>query len=202
MSIGYIAVYCSEIKDYLKQDKAIIHHCTAFNKILCNQVLLMASYLMLVEGDNLTNVWKTFAAKFDSDLEPYRDSGTRTNTFGLTNFVVLQALHKATQLKWFDVNRFNSKEYFRLNQLDQGDINWIIPGCILAMSSPSSSQKDRALKPSTFINYFLTQRVKTVVRLNEKMYSHEAFESHDISVYDMEYPDGSNPPDEIIVEFI
>lgn len=70
------------------------------------------------------------------------------------------------------------------------------------MSSPSSTNKDGALKPNFFINYFLTHRVKSVVRLNEKLYNHDAFERSDIDVYDMEYPDGSNPPDEIIVEFI
>lgn len=93
--MGYIAVYCSEIKDFLKQDKIVIHHSTTFNKILCNQILLMAAYLILVEGQSLSSVWKSFAAKYDSDLEPYRDSGTRSNTFGLNNFVVLQALSKA-----------------------------------------------------------------------------------------------------------
>ena len=34
------------------------------------------------------------------------------------------------------------------------------------------------------------------------MYEHSAFENKGIEVYDMEYPDGSNPPDDIIVEFI
>jgi cell division cycle 14 len=157
---------------------------------------------MLVDGDSLRTVWNTFAGKIDNKLDSYKDSGTRHNSFGLTNYDCLGALQKAVQLKWYDVKRFNSKEYFKLNQLNEGDINWVIPGCILAMSSPSSSLKDGALKPNFFINFFLTHRVKSVVRLNEKMYNHDTFKRSDIEVYNMEYPDGSNPPDEIIVEFI
>ena len=164
--------------------------------------MLISAFLLLVEKESLRNIWHDFAAKMDKLGEPYRDSGTRHNAFTITNHDCLQALNKAVQLRWYDINRFNSQEYFQLNQLDQGDINWMIPGSILAMSSPSSSQRDGALKPSFFINYFITHRVKSVVRLNEKMYSHEQFENSDIDVYDMEYPDGSNPPDEIIVEFI
>ena len=34
------------------------------------------------------------------------------------------------------------------------------------------------------------------------MYPHNDFEDEGVKVYDMEYPDGSHPPDEIIVKFI
>jgi protein-tyrosine phosphatase len=70
------------------------------------------------------------------------------------------------------------------------------------MSSPSSTNKDGALKPSFFVEMFLYNKVKAVVRLNEKMYSHGEFERNDIQVFNMECPDGTNPPDEIIREFI
>ena len=40
-------------------------------------------------------------------------------------------------------------------------------------------------------------KVGTIVRLNERMYNHAEFENNGIQVVEMEYPDGSNPPDHI-----
>jgi len=106
------------------------------------------------------------------------------------------------QRKWYFQAKFNTAEYLRLNQLDQGDMNWIIPGKILAMSSPSTNTRDGGLKPSYFFPVFRLHRVRTVVKLNEKMYSSHLFEEEGIKVEDLEYPDGSNPYDDTIVDFI
>ena len=97
---------------------------------------------------------------------------------------------------------FNVDEYHRYNQLDYGDINWIIPGKILAFSSPSTNKRDGALKPTFFLPIFRFHGVGSVVRLNEKMYPHDDFENEGVKVYNMEFPDGSNPPDEITSSFI
>lgn len=72
----------------------------------------------------------------------------------------------------------------------------------MALSSPSTDKRDGCLKPSFFFPIFRYHRVSTVIRLNEKMYPHEAFEDEGVKVIDMEYPDGSNPYDETIVKFI
>ena len=49
---------------------------------------------------------------------------------------------------------------------------------------------------------FNFNRVRCVIRLNEKMYDPCHFEEKGIKVHNMEYPDGSNPTDDIIVSFI
>ena len=51
-------------------------------------------------------------------------------------------------------------------------MNWILPGQILAMSSPSSYNIDGALKPNEYLKFFRKHNVTTVVRLNERMYQH------------------------------
>ena len=132
----------------------------------------------------------------------YCDSGQHVNSYQLEVIHCLQALEKAIQKRWYNYLTFNIDEYMRLNQLDYGDINWIIPGKILAFSSPSTNKRDGCLKPSFFLPVFRFHAVCSVIRLNEKMYPHSEFEDDGVKVYDMEYPDGSNPYDEIIVEFI
>ena len=66
------------------------------------------------------------------------------------------------------------------------------------MSSPSTNSRDGALKPSFFFPIFRFHRIKAIVKLNEKMYNYNLFEEEGIQVYDLEYPDGSNPYDDTI----
>ena len=94
LNIGYINIYCKEIQDYLRQDKVVIHHCTPFPKIMCNQIMLVASYLILCHKYNARNSLSKFD-KIDRDLVPYCDSGSRFNSFSLTNFDCMHALEKA-----------------------------------------------------------------------------------------------------------
>jgi protein-tyrosine phosphatase len=37
-----------------------------------------------------------------------------------------------------------------------------------------------------------------LIRLNSKLYNDNEFEKEGIKIYDLEYPDGSNPSDKII----
>lgn len=66
------------------------------------------------------------------------------------------------------------------------------------MSSPSTYEQDGGLKPKRYIPFFLKSRVKTLIRLNSKLYNDDDFEKQGIKIYDLEYPDGSNPTNKII----
>lgn len=73
--------------------------------------------------------------------------------------------------------------------LDEGDINWIIPGRLAAMSSPALNMSE-GLRPIFYFDYFDKCNVTAVVRLNEKLYVEEDFTERGIRVYPMEFPDG------------
>ena len=104
---------------------------------------------------------------------PYCDSGVRANDFSINVLDCLQAIEFAYKKRWFSA-RFNTTTYFKLSKVDEGDLNWIIPGKILAMSSPASNDRD-GLKPRFFLNLFKFNKVASVVRLNERMYKDEEF---------------------------
>jgi hypothetical protein len=53
-----------------------------------------------------------------------------------------------------------------MHRLDNGDMNWIIPKKILALSSPTEKRKD-GLPASFFVDRFKKLGVRSVVRLNE-----------------------------------
>lgn len=80
-------------------------------------------------------------------------------------------------------------------------MNWIIPGKILAMCSPSLSKLE-GRPPETYVDYFKNNKVKAIVRLNEKLYVETLFTENDIRIYKMELKDGSNPDTHAIINFI
>jgi hypothetical protein len=48
-------------------------------------------------------------------------------------------------------------------------MNWIVPGKILALSSPTSKKND-GLSPEAFLENFEKLKIKAVIRLNEPLY--------------------------------
>lgn len=57
-------------------------------------------------------------------------------------FDCLQGLEYAIRLKWYIPKEFNLKDYEEYERVDNGDMNWIIPGKFLAFSSPSPTPYD------------------------------------------------------------
>ena len=45
-------------------------------------------------------------------------------------------------ISWYDPKTFKTKEFEEYANVDNGDMNWIIPNKFLAFSSPSPSQYD------------------------------------------------------------
>ena len=69
------------------------------------------------------------------------------------------------------------------------------------MSSPALSKLE-GRPPETYLDYFKNNKVKAIVRLNEKLYVETLFIDNDIRIYKMEQYDGSNPNIHAIINFI
>ena len=54
----------------------------------------------------------------------------------------LKALEYAIKFKWYNFKKFNTKEYDYYEQVENGDLNVIIPNKFIAFSGPSSEKKD------------------------------------------------------------
>ena len=132
-----------------------------------------------------------------SSLEPFRDAGEEPSDFELSVSDCLKGLEKAVSLGWYNFNTFDYKEYEFNHKLDNGDMNWIIPKRILALSSPTDSYASGGVPPSEFVKKFKDMKIKAIIRLNEKLYSEEEFEREGIKVHDLEFLDGSCPSDVI-----
>ena len=72
----------------------------------------------------------------------YIHAGKEQYSFEVTLLDCFKAFENAKIRRWFDPNNFNSKEYDNFSHIDEGDLNWIIPGQILAMASPSINRSE------------------------------------------------------------
>ena len=84
-----------------------------------------------------------------------------------------------------------------------GDLNWILHGKIIAFAGPESRRRmdaggHCAVTPSDLIPYFKRKNIGLVVRLNDKCYDEQDFISAGIGHFDCIYPDGSCPPKSIL----
>ena len=87
--------------------------------------------------------------------------------------------------------------------IQNGDLNWIIQGKIMAFAGPSykktvSPEGYCTLAPSDYIPYFKARNVGLVVRLNKKNYEEQDFIKAGIDHLDQFYLDGSCPPMKIL----
>src|ERR1700761_4924780 len=98
-----------------------------------------------------------------------RDAGEEPSDFECTVSDCLRGLEKAIALGWYSFASFDYKEYETNHRLDNGDMNWIIPRKILALSSPTDVRKD-GLPPEHFVEKFKNMKIKAIIRLNERMY--------------------------------
>ena len=74
------------------------------------------------------------------DFEAFRDAGKGICTYKCTVLDCLRGLEYAMRLGWFDFNKFDNNQYEHFENIDNGDLNWIIPGKMVAFSSPSDQK--------------------------------------------------------------
>jgi len=98
---------------------------------------------------------------------------------------------------------FNVEEYEYFEQVENGDLNWLVRDKILAFAGPQAQKLITPegfcmLTPADYIPYFMKQNVKLVIRLNKKCYEESDFEKVGIDHVEHYYLDGSCPPLEIL----
>ena len=183
----------------------IFHYTSLDYKKRANAAYLMGAYMVIFMHKTAEEAWAYFQDVKPSFV-PFRDAICGECTYKCTILDCLRGLKYAMDLGWYNPKTFNVKEYEEYEKVDNGDMNWIIPGKFMAFSSPSPTEYDsegyRVFTPKDYVPLFKKFGITTVVRLNKPTYERNDFIKNGINHLDLYFLDGSTPSEEIIDTFL
>eukprot|EP00826_Nyctotherus_ovalis_P012785 TRINITY_DN13405_c0_g1_i5.p1 TRINITY_DN13405_c0_g1~~TRINITY_DN13405_c0_g1_i5.p1 ORF type:complete len:141 (-),score=17.94 TRINITY_DN13405_c0_g1_i5:598-1020(-) len=133
----------------------------------------MGAYQVLCLSRSASEAWKPFE---EEDFIDYRDAMKGPCTYKCSIYHCLEALEWAQKLGWYNRLTFNLAEYQYYSSIENGDMNWIIPGKLLAFSSPTDAEKGAegfSFSPEFYVPIFKKLGVVAVIRLTKKDYDRE-----------------------------
>lgn len=150
-----------------------IYHYTSLDPVKrVNAAFLIGAYQVLVLGKSAVEAWEKFERL--RQFPDYRDASLGVCTYRCTVLHCLRGLEIAMKLNWVSYDAFDVEEYEKYERLENGDMNWIIPGKLLAFSCPATSAEDeggwRCFTPEDYVPVFRRLGVDAVIRLNKKTY--------------------------------
>jgi len=181
------------------------HHTSLDNAKRANAACLMGCFQVIILGRSAEEAWEPFS-KVQPALAEFRDASYTNSPYRCSTLDCLRGLEYAIKLKWFDIKKFNLRDYEFYERVENGDMNWIIPGKCMAFSGPADKSKDPdgyiRWTPEDYVPIFKKFGITMVVRLNNKQYDEERFKKNGIKHTDLYFLDGSCPSDEIIDTFL
>lgn len=139
-------------------------------------------------------------------LTPFRDASGGSSSYRLSIYDILCGLEKGIQLGWYNFKTFDVHEYEYYEKVENGDLNWIIPGKIIALMGPSGKSQDKSGNrhhtPEDYEPLFKHLGVERVIRLNKACYSKKRFTKFGFKFTDLYFLDGSTPSKDIVYDFI
>ena len=173
-----------------------------------NAAAAVGAHAVLMRGLSAEAALRPLAPLLAS-LPPFRDASSGSMLYGLDVRSVVAGLARAREagfLRWHAGERFAVEEYEHYEQVENGDLNWIVPGKLLAFSGPSATPRHpsgwRTFVPEDYLPYFRARRVTAVVRLNRRVYDAARFRDNGVRHHELYFPDGSCPTPAILASFL
>ena len=164
----------------------------------------MCAFMVVILKMDAEQAYRQFKI-YQPYLKSFRDASKGDCFYECTVLHCLEGLQEAIRRGWYDFKTFNAKEYEHYEKVENGDLNWIIPGKFMAFMGPVD-QRDSVHRyghaASSYVNIFKHLNVTKVVRLNEHKYDARSFINKGVEHEDMIFMDGSTPPDDIVDQFL
>lgn len=209
LDLSCVTQYCrlldTTLKDPSLKSKRIIHFCSHDPKKRANAAFLICAYRVVVLRESADAVFEMFGSIYPPFLA-FRDALRIACPYECSILDCLKGLEKAIELGWYDWACFDIESYDFFGEVDNGDMNWVVPGKFLAFAGPCPQSIDAdgfpAFTPEDYVPIFRDADIKLVVRLNNKQYDRRRFIDHGIKHVDLYFTDGSCPSNEIISKFL
>eukprot|EP00927_Polykrikos_kofoidii_P072168 TRINITY_DN68319_c0_g1_i1.p1 TRINITY_DN68319_c0_g1~~TRINITY_DN68319_c0_g1_i1.p1 ORF type:complete len:507 (-),score=57.75 TRINITY_DN68319_c0_g1_i1:136-1656(-) len=205
MTFRYCKMMEAMLKDPMFADMRIVHYCSHEPDKRANSAFLITAYMVIAHRKTAETAFDPFTNVYPNFM-PFRDATRGVCTFQLTILDCLKGLETSIKLGWFDWHKFEVESYEFHHEVENGDINWIIPDRFLAFTGPCATSKDAdgfpAFTPEDYVPIFRSAGIVLVVRLNSKQYEKRRFIENGIKHVDLYFRDGSIPPADIISKFL
>uniref|UniRef100_A0A3P9P346 protein-tyrosine-phosphatase n=1 Tax=Poecilia reticulata TaxID=8081 RepID=A0A3P9P346_POERE len=210
LNLAMLYKYCcklnKKLKSFTMSRKKLVHFTSYDQKKRANAAFLIAAYSVIYLKRSPDEAYRTLISGNNTPYLPFRDAAVADSTFHLAVLDCLQGVHKALQHCFLDFETFSFEEYEHYERVENGDMNWIIPGKILAFSSPHARNRVEngypLHGPEAYFEFFSQNNVTDVVRLNKKLYESRRFEDAGFEHHDFFFMDGSTPSDLIVRRFL
>ncbi|XP_013995118.1 dual specificity protein phosphatase CDC14AB isoform X1 [Salmo salar] len=215
LNLGMLYRYCCKLNKKLKSGffqsfthsrKRVIHYTSYDQRKRANAAVLIGAYSVIYLKRSPEEAYRTLISGNNTAYLPFRDAALGDCTYNLTILDCLQGIRKALQYGFFNFETFDVEEYEHYERVENGDMNWIIPGKMLAFSGPHPRSKIEngypLHAPEAYFPYFQEHHVTAVVRLNRKIYDGRRFTDGGFEHHDLFFVDGTTPSDLITRRFL
>jgi cell division cycle 14 len=193
------------MRDPNYEQNRVFHYCTSERADkMVNGAFLMGAFMIIILKYNAEQAYAKFKP-YHSLFKDYRDASKGDCFYKCTLLYVFQGLEHALKFGWYDFRTFNVKEYEHYERVENGDMNWIIPGKFAAFMGPiekRDANQRYGHHPSKYVDIFKKNNITRVIRLNEEKYNKKFFLEAGIAHNDLFFIDGSTPPDNIVDAFM
>lgn len=152
---------------------------------------------------------------------PFRDASCGQSTYHLTVLDCMRGLQRARDARLLnfadppeeeEVARphrldmpFDCGAYEYYERVENGDLNWVVPGKLIAFSGPHARRAQwsgyQSLAPEDYWAPFKSFGVTAIIRLNKRLYDRRRFTEGGFRHHDLFFPDGACPTPAIVDRF-
>ncbi|XP_018366356.1 PREDICTED: dual specificity protein phosphatase CDC14B isoform X2 [Trachymyrmex cornetzi] len=211
LNLAVLYRYCQKVNKKLKgialSKKKLVHYTTMDSEKRVNAAFLIGSYAILYCKRTAQEVYECLTKSPNSpSFIMFRDASVGPPCYQISLRDCLSAIYKCHRLGFFNFEDFCVKEYEHFERVENGDLNWIVPGKFIAFCGPHARSKMEdgypLHGPEWYFTYFRRNNVTTIIRLNKKVYDAASFTDAGFFHKDLFFMDGSTPTDAIMHQFL
>ncbi|GJQ68043.1 putative phosphatase [Trypoxylus dichotomus] len=209
LNISMLYHYCMKLNKKLNcvslENKRIVHTTTSDQQRRANAACLIGSYSIIYLKYDPIKAFNTLSQNNKMKYIDFRDASLG-EAYTISLMDCLNGIYKAFNLGFFDFSTFNYVQYEHYERVENGDLNWIVPGKFVGFCGPQNKAKNvkgyPIHSPEFYFKYFQKNNITCVIRLNKKAYDSNKFINAGFCHYDLYFVDGSTPTDKILSEFL
>lgn len=184
LNLAMVHRYSRELARLLKDknyaENRVFHYCSSDKPDkMVNGAFLMGAFMIIILKMSAEEACARFK-QYMPLFKPYRDASKGNCHYQCTMLQCLQGLEYAIKFKWYNFSTFNVKEYEFYERVENGDLNWIVPGKFMAFMGPIEKREINQRyghHPKKYVEIFKKFGVDRVIRLNEEKYDKVHFTS-------------------------